>query len=132
MKVSAKEEYGLRAIAELAGRYGSGPVSLAEVAQSQDISLEHLEQIIPALRHAGLVVSTRGARGGYALALSPDQITVGDVLRALDGDILPMQCVQHDQTRPCTRIGTCAARAVWQTVHRRVQEALDGMTLADL
>ncbi|MBN1139240.1 MAG: Rrf2 family transcriptional regulator [Anaerolineae bacterium] len=133
MKISAKEQYGLRAVAELAARHGDGPVSLNEVAQAQGVSLAYLEQIVPLLRDAGLIVSTRGAKGGYELARSPQNMTVGDVLRALEGDILPVLCVQHDDDmRPCERIGTCAARAVWQQVHDRVTETLDRMWLADL
>ena len=95
MKVSAKEQYGLRAIAELAARYGEGPTSLNDVAQAQGISLAYLEQVIRELRDAGLVFSTRGARGGYELARAPGAITVAEVLRALGGDILPVQCVRR-------------------------------------
>jgi Rrf2 family protein len=132
MKVSAKEQHGLRAMAELAGRYGQGPVPLSEVAEALDISLDYLEQIVPAIRDAGLLESTRGAHGGYELALPPDQITVGRVLEALDGDILPIRCLGAEQEASCDRSPTCAARAVWATVYRRVSETLDGMTLADL
>jgi Rrf2 family protein len=132
MKISAKEQYGLRAVAELAARHGDGPVPLNEVAQAQGISLAYLEQIVPALRSAGLVVSKRGAKGGYELALSPDRVTVGDVLRALGGGILPILCVRHEDVRPCERGDICAARTVWQNVHDRLVETLDQMTLADL
>jgi len=133
MKISAKEQYGLRAVAELAARHGNGPVSLSDVAEAQGISLAYLEQIVPSLRDAGLIVSTRGAKGGYELACSPEKVTVGDVLRALDGDILPVLCVrQEDVLRPCERGDICAARTVWQNVHDRVVDTLDRMTLADL
>lgn len=132
MKVSAKEQHGLRAMAELAGRYGQGPVPLGEIADALGISLDYLEQVVPSLRNEGLLLSTRGAHGGYELALPPDQITVGWILQALDGDILPIRCLGTDQEESCTRSSTCAARAVWATVHRRVLETLNGMTLADL
>jgi Rrf2 family cysteine metabolism transcriptional repressor len=132
MKVSAKEQYGLRVMAELADRYGEGPVSLSEVAHAQGLSLDYLEQIVPALRDAGLLNSTRGAKGGYELTRPSDEITVGDVLRALDGDILPVLCVSESDARPCVRGDTCAARTVWQTIRDRVIETLDGMTLADI
>ena len=131
MKISVKEQYGLRIMTELAGRYGGGLVSLSSVAEAQGLSLDYLEQIIPSLRDAGLLTSKRGARGGYELARSPAEITVGHVLRALDGDILPMRCIGEDHL-PCDRGDTCTARAVWETVHGRVLDALDGMTLADL
>ena len=132
MKVTAKEQYGLRAMAELAGRYGQGPVPLSEVSKAQGISLDYLEQIIPALREAGLVSSTRGARGGYELERTPDEITVGDILRALDGDILPVRCVSDDCREPCSRTDECGARTVWQAVHEQVSRTLDSMRLADL
>jgi Rrf2 family protein len=132
VKVTAKEQYGLRAMAELAGRYGEGPVSLSEVARAQDISLATLEQVIPALRQAGLVSSTRGARGGYELGHTPDEITVGDILRALDGDILPVRCVTTECREPCSRTDDCGARTVWQAVHEQVSKTLDSMRLADL
>ena len=132
MKVSAKEQHGLRAMAELAGRYGQGPVPLSEIADALGVSLDYLEQVVPSMRDAGLLQSTRGAHGGYELALPPDQITVGQVLHALDGDILPIRCLGADQEASCVRSPTCAARAVWETVHQRVVETLNGMTLADL
>jgi len=132
MKVSAKEQHGLRAMAEFAGRYGQGPVPLSEIADALGVSLDYLEQVVPAMRDAGLLSSTRGAHGGYELALPPGQITVGRILQALDGDILPMRCLSHDQEKSCARSPTCAARTVWATVHRRVTETLNGMTLADL
>lgn len=131
MKISAKEQYGLRAMAELAARYGQGPVSLSEVADAQEISHDYLEQIVPDLREAGLVQSTRGAYGGYQLAHAPESITVGQVLRALDGEILPLRCLSDEQER-CDRSPTCAARTVWTKVHSRVSETLDEITLADL
>ena len=74
MKVSAKEQHGLRAMAELAGRYGQGPVPLSEIADALGVSVDYLEQVVPSMRDAGLLQSTRGAHGGYELALPPDQI----------------------------------------------------------
>jgi len=133
MKFSAKEQYGLRAIVELARHYGAGPVSLSLVAQAQAISLAYLEQVVVPLREAGLLDSTRGANGGYVLARSPDAVTVGDVLRALDGAIVSFACVSNASNSPCRRgEGTCAARQVWEKVQDRLGEALDSTTLADL
>jgi Rrf2 family cysteine metabolism transcriptional repressor len=133
VKVSAKEQYGLRAMAELAQQYGAGPVSLGDIAQVQGMSLDYLEQIVPDLRDAGLLNSTRGAKGGYELTRPPDQITVGEVLRALSGEILPVRCVEDDDcTEPCHRTGDCGARTVWQTIHDQLLDTLDSMRLADL
>jgi Rrf2 family protein len=132
MRVSAKEQHGLRAMAEFAARYGRGPVPLGEVAAALGVSLDYLEQIVPAIRDAGLLISTRGAHGGYELAHPPAEITVGRVLQALDGEILPIRCLSGEEDLPCDHSPTCAARTVWATVYQRVVETLDGMTLADL
>jgi len=133
MRFSARERVGLRAMAELAQRYGTGPVSLSEVAAAQEVSLSYLEQVIRPLRRAGLLTSTRGASGGYTLARPPAAITVGDVIRVLEGAIVPIRCVS-DQTcsPPCALEDRCATRSVWEIVRDRLTETLDGITLADL
>ena len=133
MKFSAREQYGLRAMAELARRYGQGPISLSEVAQAQGISLSYLEQVIAPLRRAGLLVSTRGAHGGYSLARDPGIITTGDVIRALEGAIAPIKCITDEENcAPCAREDICATRSVWEKVRARLVETLDSTTLADL
>ncbi len=133
MKLSAKEQYGLHAMVELARRYGEGPVPLSAVAQAQAISLAYLEHVVVPLRAAGLLDSTRGAYGGYALAGSPQSVTVGDVIRALGGTVVSFACVSDASNLPCMRgEGTCAARKVWERVHEKLTEALDSTTLADL
>jgi len=132
VRFSAKEQYGLRAMAELAARYGEGPIALSEVAESQDISLDTLEQIVAPLRRAGLLESTRGANGGYQLARPPAQITVGDVLRALEGALVPIPCLAGDAASQCARAGQCSTRPVWALVRDRLVETLDHTTLADV
>ena len=135
MRVSAKELYGLRAMTEMARHFDQGPISLAEVSRTQGISLDYLEQIAASLRKAGLLESKRGAQGGYLLTRSPGNITAGDVIRALDGSILPVQCTTEQVERrctPCSSEAECTARNVWQTVSQRLVETLDGITLADL
>ena len=133
MKISAKEEYGLLAMAELAGRYSDGPISLNEVSQSQELSLDYLEQIVPSLRDAKLLKSTRGVKGGYEIASSPAEITIADVLRALTGDIISsVQCVSEKSLQPCIREKVCPVCPVWKAIYNRVLETLDSITLADL
>lgn len=132
MKVLAKEEYGLRAMVELAKRYGEGPVSLSEIMYAQELSLDYLEQIFPSLRAAGLVKSTRGPKGGYELSRSPDEITIANVLRSLTGEILSIQCVSEASSQPCSRENICSVRPVWEAVYKRILETLDNTTLADL
>ena len=133
MKLSAREQYGLRAMIELGRRYGDGPVSLSDVAEAQGVSLGYLEQITPLLREANLVESTRGARGGYQLRRPPREITVGDVVRALEeGYIMPLKCIPGTEDESCGRTAVCAARDVWKRMHEGIVEVLDSTTLDDL
>ena len=134
MRLSAREQYGLRAMIELGRRYGDGPVSLSDVAEAQGVSLGYLEQITPLLREANLVESTRGARGGYQLSREPREITVGDVVRALEeGYIMPLKCIPGtEEEESCSRIEVCAARDVWRRMHEGIVEVLDSTTLDDL
>jgi Rrf2 family protein len=119
---------------ELARRYGDGPVSLSKVARIQGLSQGYLEQVAGGLRRAGLLISRRGAAGGYILAREPDAITVGDVIRVLEGEIVPMTCVASEDicAPPCTRKGQCVTRDVWLTVRMQLEKTLDNTTLADL
>jgi Rrf2 family protein len=119
-------------MSELARHYGQGPVSLTEVANSQGISQAYLEQIAIELRRAGLLQSRRGAQGGYFLAKAPETITTGEVIRALEGSILPVQCVADAACSPCIREDECTTRSVWEEVRDRLVETLDSITLADL
>jgi len=130
MQFSAKEYYGLRAMAEWARRYGDGPVSVAEVAEVQALSPAYLEQIIPSLRESGLLESTRGAHGGYALTRPPKEISVADVIRALEGAVVHLRCTEEADA--CERMEQCATRTVWERVYNLVTQTLQGMTLADL
>lgn len=133
MRVSARELYGLRAMSEFARHYGQGPLSLSEVARSQGISQAYLEQIAIDLRRAGLLRSKRGAQGGYYLVRAPERTTAGDVIRALEGSILPVRCVTAgDSCTPCAREEDCSARGVWERVRDRLVETLDAISLADL
>jgi Rrf2 family cysteine metabolism transcriptional repressor len=132
MRVSARELYGLRAMSEFARHFGQGPLSLSEVAQSQGISQAYLEQIAIDLRRAGLLESRRGAQGGYYLAQAPEGTTAGDVIRALEGSILPVRCIAGESCTPCSREEDCSARGVWEQVRDRLVETLDAISLADL
>jgi Rrf2 family cysteine metabolism transcriptional repressor len=132
VRVSAKELYGLRAMSEFARHFGQGPVSLSDVARTQGISQAYLEQIAIDLRRAGLLESKRGAQGGYVLSRHPMQITAGDVIRALEGSILPIQCMAEQKCTPCALEDGCSARSIWAQVRDRLVDTLDAITLADL
>jgi Rrf2 family protein len=131
VRVSAKELYGLRAMGEFARNFGQGPLALSEVARTQGISQAYLEQIAIDLRRAGLLDSRRGARGGYLLARSPGATTAGDVIRALEGSILPVQCLT-EKDHLCAYEDECSARGIWEQVRDRLVETLDAITLEDL
>ena len=93
MKISTKGRYAIRLMLDIAKYSAGGNVSLKDVSARQDISLKYLEQIVNMLSHAGLVRSQRGAQGGYRLARSAEEITVGDILRVTEGDIAPVSCL---------------------------------------
>ena len=119
---------------ELARHYGAGPISLSEMADHEALPRPYLEQLVVSLREAGLVVSTRGARGGYQLARPAEEIHMGEVIRALEGPIAPMVCASEDPTHAglCERTGFCNVNLLWVKVRNAITSALDSVTLADL
>lgn len=137
MKVSAKSEYGVRAMVQLARAYGQGPVPLSHIAEKEQISQDFLEQLMAGLRHKGLVKSLRGAHGGYLLIQDPAEVTVGDVMAAVEGPFVPMQCLEFagaDQQTCCMGVHKpeCVTRDVWALLQEKVNETLHSITLADL
>lgn len=133
MKISTKGEYGVRAMLELAMAFGEGPIPLKVVAERQGISEPYLEQLMAILRKAGLVQSVRGAQGGYELAQPPGMTQVGDIVRALEGPVAPMECVQHPTSLDaCHHVTRCAVQVLWQRLAAAMNQVLDATTLADL
>lgn len=130
MRLTARERYAVRAMASLAASYGEGPRSLAEVAGEQGIPFRYLEHIAQDLKRAGLVRSHRGASGGYELARPPDTITVADVLRALEGDVLPMECGEAPNCYYHDRLEACVARPLWRDLQQQIEDSLSRVTLA--
>jgi len=130
---STKGEYGVRLMVQLGRRFGAGPASLAEIAADEDLPRAYLEQLVTSLRDAGLVVSTRGARGGYELTAHPAQIRMSEVLRALEGPIAPMICASDEPDHAtCDRSTLCTVNVLWVRIRDAITGTLDGMTLADL
>lgn len=131
---STKGEYGVRLMVNLGRHFGAGPASLAEIAAAEDLPRAYLEQLAMSLRDADLVVSTRGAHGGYELARDPREIRMSEVLRALEGPIAPMICATDapDHASTCDRTSSCTVNFLWVRVRDAITGALDGMTLADL
>jgi Rrf2 family cysteine metabolism transcriptional repressor len=121
---------------QLGRHYGAGPASLADVAAEEDLPRPYLEQLVMSLRDAGLVVSTRGAHGGYELARPPQDIQMADILRALEGPIAPMICATEEADAAhelaCDRTARCSVNLLWVRIRDAISGTLEGMTLADL
>ncbi|MGM0651563.1 MAG: RrF2 family transcriptional regulator [Bacillota bacterium] len=133
MKLSAKVEYGVRAMVMLAIYYQAGPLPLREIAEQEKISLKFLEQIFFDLKKADLVKSARGSRGGYMLSRSPSEINVGDIVRAVEGPITPVECLSEINTKDCCdRKDACLTRQVWEKLRDRINDVLDEVALIEL
>ncbi len=131
MKLSTRGRYGIHAMYDLAVYGQSEPQRLKVIAQRQGMPEAYLEQLISALRKSDLVKSVRGAQGGYLLAREPAQITVGDMLRALEGDLSMVQCLESGDVI-CDKIEECPARPIWRKLSDGMNQLVDGITLQDM
>ena len=132
MKISTKGDYATRALQDLAMHYDQGPIPIERVASRQGLPLRYLEQLLLTLKRAGFLVSKRGVNGGYALAKPPAQITLGEILRTVDGPIEPIYCVGDPPRPECAQETDCVLRGVWGEVGRAVSAIVDRTTLQDL
>jgi len=130
LRISTKSRYGTRAALDIAIHAHTGPVTLNDISARQGISKKYLEQIIHRLLKAGLLLSVRGPRGGYLLGKTPDRIRLGEIIRALDGPVTPVRCV--DDPSLCDRTPHCVTRHVWSEIKQSVESVIDRITLADL
>lgn len=131
MILSTKGRYGLKMMYEFALNYGKGPMSLKEVALKQQLSETYLEQLIAHLKKAGLVTSVRGAQGGYELIRKPETITVGEIIRVLEGPLAPSDCVLDDEPE-CIRAEYCVTRLIWEKIMDSINNVVDSITLNDM
>lgn len=132
MSVSSKCYYALRAIYALAEHGGPEPLKVAEIAQQQQIPVRFLEVILSQLKGGGFVQSRRGAEGGYRLARPADQLTVGEVMRYVDGPIAPVDCVSQSRPKVCEFHGECHFFGFWGRVRQAISDVVDRTTFADL
>lgn len=132
MKLSTKGRYGLRAMVDLALHYDEGYISLRHIAERQEISEGYLEQVFAMLKKEGLVRSARGAQGGYKLSYRPEDITVGMVLRALEGSLAPVDCVDGVNPSRCSRYDECVTKLTWEKMRDCLDEVVDSISLKDL
>lgn len=130
MRLSTKGRYAARLMLELALEYGKGPVLLKEVAERQEISEKYLGHLILPLKAAGLINSTRGAHGGYTLAKAPQDITLAEVVQAVEGNLSVVECVSSPEV--CSRVEVCVTRDIWSQLSEKMMEILESITLQDM
>lgn len=131
MILSTKGRYGLKMMYEFALNYGLGPMPLNVVAQKQHLSETYLEQLVAHLKKAGLVTSVRGAQGGYELKRKPEEITVGEIIRVLEGPMAPSECVVDDDPE-CENAEYCVTRLIWEKIKDSINNVIDSITLNDM
>lgn len=132
MKISTKGRYGLRAFIDLAIYSEEMPISISSISARQDISERYLEQLMALLKKAGLVKSVRGANGGYELARPPAEISVGDVLRALEGNLEPAACAAFQDGGSCGSEGICVTKHVWKKINDSITNTVDQIMIDTL
>lgn len=130
MKISTKGRYGVQFMLDLALHARNGVVTLGDVSRRQQISAKYLWQIVSLLKTAGLVRATKGAQGGYALARSPSEVTLKDILDPLEGGCTLVDCVSRPEI--CERTGICVTRTIWSELGQKLADAMRGVTLKDL
>lgn len=129
MILSTKGRYGLKATFELSKNYGLGPVSLKKISEKYGISESYLEQLFAKLKKDGYIDTVRGPQGGYLLAKKPEEITVGMVLRTLEGEITTSDCLNKEV---CSRESICATRVIFEKIEKSINDVIDNITLADM
>jgi Rrf2 family protein len=133
MKISSKGDYALRTILTLAMKCDEKkPVRLPEIAEQNNIPVKFLEQIMIQLKGAGFVTSRRGRHGGYLLAKAPEKITMGEVIRLIDGSIAPVACVSRSDYNACQLEPKCILRKVFEDIRERIGDIIDHITFKDL
>ncbi len=133
IKLSNKGIYGIKALYELACGYGGDPLTIREISSRQNLPMPFLEQVLHQLKQAGLVKSKRGIKGGYHLSREPDEITIGDAVRALEGPIALCGCLQSSRSRRAAdRMNRCVTSDLYRRLSRKVERAFDSVTLSEL
>ncbi len=130
MKLSTKGRYGVKAMVDIAIHSANEHVSIKSIAERQNISEYYLEQLFAQLRKAGIIKSTRGHFGGYALSKPPDQISVYDIIEVLEGSIEVSDCIED--TASCANIECCATRLLWVRIKESIDNVLKSTTLKDI
>lgn len=140
MKMSTRGRFGLRSLLHLAIMQGNGPVSVSEIASDMDVSSDYLMQLFVKLRREGLLESVRGPHGGFKFARPINDITIGDIIRSVEGSVSPIHCVverpggvvEKANNALCKKATTCVSRFAWVNITKKLVELFDSMTLADV
>ena len=130
LKLSTKGQYGVRAMYEIAKAGSIGPVTIKEISEKQDVSVAYLEQILNKLRKAGIIQSVKGPGGGYMLAREPEKISIGQILKELEGPVAITSCL--DPSEGCVRVDSCVTHLLWKSLGDNIERFLDSMSLQDL
>ena len=130
MKLSTRSRYGTRMMLDMAQHYDEGPIQIGDIAKRQDISVKYLEQLIIPLKKANYVKSVRGPKGGHMLAKSPEEVTVGEIVEVLEGEINLARCIESPEI--CDRSDTCLTRGVWEEATRAMYDKLNSITLSKM
>jgi len=130
MKLSTRSRYGTRMMLDLAQHYDQGPVQIGDVSKRENISVKYLEQLIIPLKKANFIKSVRGPKGGHMLAKPPEEITVGDIVRILEGGINLSSCIENPEV--CDRTTRCLTRGVWEEATKAMYDKLNSATLSKM
>ena len=130
MKISMKGDYGIRALVDLAERYGDGPVQSRDIAEREDIPEPYLDQLLTVMRKAGFIRSRRGPQGGHVLARPPGDISMGEVIGTLEGSLSSIGCL--DGTIICSLSGKCGQQEIWQIITDASRQVLDKTSIGNL
>jgi Rrf2 family cysteine metabolism transcriptional repressor len=129
MKLSTRTRYATRAILELAEHFGQGPLQTRVIAKHQEISIKYLEQIMSALKSAGIIRSQRGAKGGYVLSQPPEKIKLSEIFDIFEGPTMTVECAVNEKY--CDKSDDCVARQVWCEIQKAIKGILESITLQD-
>lgn len=132
MRISTRGRYGLRAMVDMALNTPTEVSTLRSIAENQNLSESYLEQVFTSLRKAGLVIAIRGAQGGYKLGRPANRITVGEILKSLEGPLAPVHCVEMTAVQQCDREDFCNTRPFWEDLNKVINDFLENTSLQDL
>lgn len=131
MMISTRGRYSLRVMIDLAEHFGEGYIPMKEIATRQGISLKYLERFVPALSKSGFIEGVQGKGGGYRLTKKPEEYTIGEILRVVEGNLAPVSCLECG-AEPCAREKECRTILMWKNLQKVINEYFDGITLKDL